>query len=109
MDKPTLLADLPFDPKTFPPGSPQEEAVAGGRFYRDVLASIHDTRRPRQYLEIGVRHGRSLALARGPAVGIDPAPDIAVELPQSTRIVTATSDEFFAGTTETILGGAPDL
>jgi predicted O-methyltransferase YrrM len=102
-------ANLAFDPKTSPPGSPEEEAIAGEVSYLDVLASIHSLLRPKLYLEIGVRHGRSLALACGAAIGVDPAPYVTVELPSTKRIVAATSDEFFAGATEALLGGAPDL
>jgi hypothetical protein len=63
--------------------------------YLDFLAALHDRVRPRAYLEIGVRHGDSLALARCPAVGIDPAPALRVELPESARVFAETSDEYF--------------
>jgi hypothetical protein len=57
-------------------------------------------------LEIGVRHGVSLALARGPATGVDPEPAIDHNLPPTTRVVPLTSDEFFA---ELPSGVTPDL
>jgi hypothetical protein len=42
-----------------------------------------------------VRHGDSLALARCPAVGIDPLPSLRVELPASAKVIRETSDEYF--------------
>jgi hypothetical protein len=65
-------------------------------YYLDFLAGLHERLRPRAYLEIGVRHGDSLALADCPAVGIDPAPSLRVTLPGTARVVRRTSDEFFA-------------
>ena len=41
--------------------------------YLDFLARLHAAVRPGAYLEIGVRHGDSLALAECPALGVDPA------------------------------------
>ncbi|MCX7361707.1 MAG: class I SAM-dependent methyltransferase [Alphaproteobacteria bacterium] len=69
------------------------------RDYLARIAAIHRLLRPRTYLEIGVGHGRSLALA-GPetlAVGVDPAPELLVDLPPRARVVRKTSDDFFAG------------
>ncbi len=69
------------------------------RDYLERIAAIHRLLRPQTYLEIGVGHGRSLALA-GPdtiAVGVDPAPDLLVELPPRAHVVRKTSDDFFAG------------
>jgi hypothetical protein len=64
-------------------------------YYLDFLAALHERLRPRAYLEIGVRHGDSLALARCPAVGIDPLPNLRVTLPASAKVVRETSDEYF--------------
>ena len=50
---------------------------------------------PAAYLEIGVRHGQSLALARGPAVGVDPAYRLKVPLHNNARLFRQTSDEYF--------------
>lgn len=69
------------------------------RDYLDRIAAIHRLLRPRTYLEIGVGHGRSLALA-GPetlAIGVDPSPELLVDLPARARVVRKTSDDFFAG------------
>src|SRR5688572_2438786 len=52
----------------------QEERVSAGPTYLEVLKSIHAGLAPRLYLEIGVRKGKSLALASCPAIAVDPQP-----------------------------------
>ena len=77
--------------------------LAGLRFpgptYRDVLQRLHELRKPRHYLEIGVETGATLALAKGSqrAIGIDPdgvklRPDL---VPPQARVYQETSDAFF--------------
>jgi hypothetical protein len=58
---------------------------------------VHQILRPRRYLEIGVRWGDSLVLSgdRTFAIGIDPSPQLRMELPRRTWIVERTSDDFF--------------
>jgi hypothetical protein len=90
-------------------GSPEEEAVRGGVHYLDVLAAIHRGLAPRRYLEIGVRNGKSLALAGCPAVGVDPAPEIQVALPPTTALFTLTSDDFFRLQGAAVRAAPPDL
>lgn len=90
-------------------GSVEEEATRGEMPYLDVLARIHTEFAPTLYLEIGVRHGNSLALARAKAVGVDPEPDIRVGLPPDTTLVAQTSDDFFSGSAAQALGGGPEL
>ena len=63
--------------------------------YLDFLGRLHGVVEPATYLEIGIRHGDSLALADCPAVGIDPEPNVKVELPDSTSVIQETSDEYF--------------
>ena len=65
-------------------------------YYRRFLAAVHELLQPTHYLEIGVREGRSLALARCPAVGIDPFYAIDVELSNHVTLFRTTSDEYFA-------------
>lgn len=65
-------------------------------FYRPFLTAVHELVQPRRYLEIGVRDGGSLALARCPAVGIDPGYAIASELNNQIALFRTTSDEYFA-------------
>ena len=64
--------------------------------YLDFLDRLHHALRPPTYLEIGVRNGRSLALAGGRAVGIDPAYRLTVQLRDEVRLFRETSDEYFA-------------
>jgi SAM-dependent methyltransferase len=84
------------DPASIVPGDDAEERTQGQREYIHVLEDLHQLLKPRSYLEIGVRFGRSLALATGPAIGVDPAPELRVELSAPTRIFAKTSDDFFA-------------
>ncbi len=74
-------------------------ATFPGDDYRTHLSFIHESLRPKTYLEIGICNGDTLALAQPPtqAIGIDPAPR-----PASVRNYTApttihamTSDDFF--------------
>ena len=63
--------------------------------YLDFLRALHERLAPPTYLEIGIRHGDSLALARCPAVGIDPEFELRVELGQDVALFRETSDEYF--------------
>jgi hypothetical protein len=92
-----------------PPGTPEQEAMRGAKPYLEVLQELHEGLRPRAYLEIGVRNGRSLQLARCPALGIDPDPDLAVELPATTHVLRMTSDDFFELEAPRLRDLAPDF
>jgi len=70
------------------------EKIQGTTHYLDVLKILHKSLKPSNYLEIGVRNGRSLSLATCDAVGVDPTPDLVTNLPSSTRIIEMTSDDF---------------
>ena len=63
--------------------------------YLEFLERLHAVVDPPAYLEIGVRHGDSLALARCPAVGVDPGYNLRVELGAQVAVFGETSDEFF--------------
>jgi hypothetical protein len=63
--------------------------------YLDFLKQVHEVLEPPTYLEIGIRHGDSLALARSASAGVDPAYELAVELPERTALFRETSDEYF--------------
>jgi hypothetical protein len=63
--------------------------------YLDFLARLHERLAPPNYLEIGIRHGDSLALARCPAVGIDPDFQLQAELADDVALFRETSDEYF--------------
>src|SRR3954454_16373450 len=63
--------------------------------YLEFLERLHAVLEPTTYLEIGVRHGDSLALARCPAVGVDPGYNLRVELGPQATLYGETSDEYF--------------
>jgi len=64
--------------------------------YLEFLKGLHEAVRPRAYLEIGLRHGDSLALADCPSLGVDPAFNLRVELGDNVELLRETSDEYFA-------------
>jgi len=66
--------------------------------------------RPRTYAEIGVETGQSLRLVDPGtrALGVDPEPKIAFELPPNAQVFAQTSDDFFARSDlDALLGGQP--
>jgi hypothetical protein len=65
-------------------------------YYLDFLKGLHEALAPRGYLEIGLRHGDSLALAGCPAIGVDPAYRLKVPQGENVKLLRETSDEFFA-------------
>lgn len=103
-------AQRPQSPPPPPPplGKPEEEVVNGAVDYLKVLAQLHAALRPGSYLEIGVRFGNSLALAKGPAVGVDPAPEITARQGAQTTVAVQTSDLFFAAP-DVQLAAPPDF
>jgi hypothetical protein len=72
-----------------------------GPDYYEVLGWIHRILRPLTYIEIGVRHGASLALAACGtlSVGVDPAPEIVCHFAAQARIFAVPSDSFFESQT----------
>jgi hypothetical protein len=62
----------------------------------EFLRHLHAALEPRNYLEIGVNDGLSLALSRVPTIAIDPAFKITTALRCDLHLVKATSDDFFA-------------
>ena len=64
-------------------------------YYRHFLGRIHELLEPPTYLEIGVRNGDSLSLARSPSIGIDPAYNLKVAPPPGAKLFPVTSDDFF--------------
>src|ERR1700720_3294868 len=73
-------------------------AKSAGADYYDLLKRLHFLLEPRTYVEIGIRKGDSLALAKTTkfSVGIDPTPEIEAALPQGAKVFQMTSDDFFA-------------
>jgi|GEM_PF-3526631 len=64
--------------------------------YLEFLRGVHDQLQPETYLEVGLRNGDSLALARCRSVGVDPAYNLTAELDGDFTILRTTSDDFFA-------------
>ncbi|MFC4783172.1 class I SAM-dependent methyltransferase [Nocardioides sp. MAHUQ-72] len=62
----------------------------------ELLAGLHEVLRPRNYFEIGVRNGLSLALSRSRSVAVDPFYSLTKEIRCDVHLVRTTSDEFFA-------------
>jgi len=79
----------------------QDHAAAAralpGTLYNQWLAWFQRTLQPATYLEIGVESGKTLELAKPPTrcIGIDPQPQISVQLKASAQIYAQTSDVFF--------------
>jgi hypothetical protein len=92
-------------------GTPEENHCWGDCHKHDVLGLLHDVLKTQLYLEIGVDEGLSLALARGPAIGIDPRPELSlkVQLPDSTQILSLSSDALFRDEADQLLPTPPEL
>jgi hypothetical protein len=95
--------------KGFPAGTVEQETLRGDIDKHKLLAQIHDKLRPQFYLEIGVQTGKSLALAKCEAIGIDPMPMLNVPLGPQAKVVTASSDAFFATKADMLFGKSVDL
>jgi len=63
----------------------------------ELLQGLHEKTRPRTYLEIGIRTGRSLTLSRARSIGVDPVFKIDNPIHCDVQLIKATSDDFFAG------------
>ena len=92
-------------------GSKEENALWGDLSKHALLAWLHRWLQPALYLELGVDQGVSLACASGPAIGVDPRPELKLtaELPPAARIVASSSDAFFATQAKALLQPAPEL
>lgn len=62
----------------------------------DFLRHLHALVKPRNYLEIGVNDGRSLALSRVPSIAVDPAFKVTIPIRCDVHLIRATSDDYFA-------------
>ena len=63
--------------------------------YLQFLSQMHEIVDPGTYLEIGLRNGNSMSLARCPAIGIDPDFTVTAELVAPVWMFRTTSDEYF--------------
>ena len=75
--------------------SSDQEIVSGQCSYLETLLDIHNVLEPRSYLEIGVRNGGSLCLAKCASIGVDPAATVTFPLKDNTVMFNGTSDDFF--------------
>jgi Glycosyl transferase family 2 len=81
-----------------------------GDDYLVWLERLYRALSPTTVVEIGVRHGESLAQVQPPtvAIGIDPAPTVKLPLKTETHLFAETSNEFFAaGRLDKLLDGRP--
>ncbi|HEY0442980.1 MAG TPA: class I SAM-dependent methyltransferase [Candidatus Limnocylindrales bacterium] len=62
----------------------------------EFLRRLHAVVKPRNYLEIGVNDGKSLALSHVPSIAVDPAFKVMEPLRLDVHLVKQTSDDFFA-------------
>jgi Methyltransferase domain len=63
----------------------------------ELLQGLHEKIRPRTYLEIGIRTGRSMVLSRCRSIGVDPFFKIDNPIHCDVQLIKAASDDFFAG------------
>jgi hypothetical protein len=88
-------------------------AALTGMPYLKFLGALHNSGLVRRYLEIGTRNGRSLELARGRAISIDPSYRLdkaAWDAREGFHLFETTSDDFFAThDARGLLGGPLDL
>lgn len=63
--------------------------------YKTFFKFLHEVREPRNYVEIGIRAGSSLTLAKCLSIGIDPGYRITSEIVQPVKLFKETSDAFF--------------
>lgn len=92
------------------PADGPEETCSGRGHYHETLSRLHATLAPRHYFEIGVRKGASLKLAKCPAIGVDPDPEIPEgSLAGDARLFTMSSDDFFEFAARDAVTAPPDL
>lgn len=89
------LKDAYKSVKGFPQGTAEQETLHGDTDKYHLLREIHTYLQPEFYFEIGVQTGKSLALAKCEAIGIDPMPMLSAELPATAKVITSSSDSFF--------------
>lgn len=93
----------------FPRGNDEQEALNGDIEKHTLLNEIHKQLEPDFYFEIGVQTGKSLALAKCEALGIDPMPLLAKELASTTSVISTSSDSFFMKQSHLLFNKSIDL
>lgn len=93
----------------FPPGTVEQEVLRGDTDKHQLLSEIHEQLKPEFYFEVGVQSGKSLALAKCEALGIDPMPMLNQELPVTAKVIAISSDAFFMRQSDLLLCKSIDL
>lgn len=96
-------------PVNVPLGAPEAEKTQGEVSYLEVLGRLHQVLNPSLYLEIGVRRGASLRLAKGKAIGVDPDVDLTEALSDQVQLFRETSDTFFDTRASAVLTAGIDF
>jgi SAM-dependent methyltransferase len=89
--------------------NPEAEIQVGTRDYLEVLKDLHALIKPKLYFEIGVRKGKSLALAKCRTIAIEPDlhPDFLAG--ENVELHQCTSDDYFFFRGENLSGDSIDL
>lgn len=95
--------------KSFPQGSVEQEALKGDIDKHKLLSKLHKILQPEFYFEIGVQTGKSLALAKCEALGVDPMPMLSAPLGANAKVITSSSDAFFKKQSDILLTKSLDL
>jgi predicted O-methyltransferase YrrM len=109
IDRPLLAAGRTPAPVDVPLGAPAAEMTQGEVPYLKVLERLHQVLNPPLYLEIGIRRGGSLRLAKRQAIGIDPDFDLTETLSEHVQLFRETSDTFFDTHASTVLTSGIDF
>ena len=99
------------DPNATPPAAPQAPAgVLTGPAYRDFVCAVLARKAARNYLEVGVHNGSTLAKVECQAIGVDPAfvfDRNPVGRKRALHLYQMTSDEYFRDHDPRAIFGAP--
>jgi hypothetical protein len=87
----------PAPPQRWQPSDPFVAHPEPKMTRHELLQGLHQKIRPRTYLEIGIRTGRSMVLSRCRSIGVDPFFKIDNPIHCDVQLIKATSDDFFAG------------
>jgi hypothetical protein len=83
-------------PRGWQPSDPFVSHPEPNMTRHELLQGLHEKIRPRTYLEIGIRTGRSMVLSRCRSIGVDPYFKIDNPIHCDVQLIKATSDDFFA-------------
>jgi hypothetical protein len=83
-------------PRVWQPSDPFVSHPEPRMTRHELLQGLHEKIRPRTYLEIGIRTGRSMVLSRCRSIGVDPLFKIDNPIHCDVQLIKATSDDFFA-------------